>query len=104
MESYHVNIPIARASDAKISNLVASVNNLLIAFFLNTKIAVSSNIVPAVVMLVADRTSGEIWIAVVRNSIRIDSTEIAIAYTKTIQDLPINNAEFNYKYLISYSL
>ncbi len=98
MESYHVNMAIARANDAKISSLVASVNNFFIAFFLlKPNTAVSSNMIPAIVILVADSMSGEIWVNFVRYSMRMDSIEIAIAYTKTIQDFPINKAEFNYK-------
>src|SRR5215831_18402441 len=95
MESYHVKIPIASAIDARTSSLVDFVNRFVMAlFFLKPKTAVSIRKKPAAVILVAENTSGEILIDDVKYSIIMDSTESAIAKTKTIQDFRINKAEF----------
>lgn len=52
---------------------------------------------PAKVMLVEESTRGEIWIEEeVKYSMIMDSTEIAIAYTKTTQDFRINKVGANF--------
>ena len=69
----------------------------MVLFFLKIRTAVSNNNMPAKVMLVEESTRGEIWIEEeVKYSIIMDSAEIAIAYTKTIQDFQINKVEANY--------
>jgi hypothetical protein len=97
-ESYHVSIPIASDNDARISILVDSVNSaIMVLFFLKIRTAVSNNNIPAKVMLVEESTRGEIWIEEeVKYSMIMDSTEIAIAYTKTTQDFRINKVGANF--------
>lgn len=97
IESYHVSIPIASDNDARISIFVDSVNStIMVLFFLKTKSAVSNNNMPAKVMLVEESTRGEIWTEEeVKYSMIMESMDIAIAYTKTIQDFRINKIEAN---------
>jgi len=55
IESYHVNIPSESDEDAKISILQDLVKRIIVSlYFLNIKIAVSNNMIPANVMLTAE--------------------------------------------------
>jgi hypothetical protein len=92
MESYHVNIPSESDEDAKIRNFHDLVKSIGICLFLLKKNAATINsIIPANVMLVAESITGVNFRKdVVKYSIMMDSTEMANAYTKTIQDLCAN--------------
>jgi hypothetical protein len=81
MESYQVNIPLERDTEAKIRcfhDLLKSTDSSF--SFLYTKAATSKSTVPAKVMLMDASTIGENWRSeVVKYSMIIDSDAIAIA-------------------------
>jgi hypothetical protein len=81
MESYHVNIPNESDIDARtrvFDDLVKRID--ISSFFLKMKAAVSNNIVPADVMLMAESIIGENRKEdAVKYSMMMDSTDIAIA-------------------------
>jgi hypothetical protein len=80
MESYHVNIPTARKILAKKRFFPDFKNNADICFFFIKNDATSISIIPAKVMLMAESRIGVICKnAVVKNSMRIDSTDMVIA-------------------------
>ena len=80
MESYHVNIPIARKTLARKRFFPDFKNNSDICFLFIKSDATSNNITPAKVMLMAESIRGVICKnEVVRISMRIDSTDMVIA-------------------------
>lgn len=87
-----MNIPTARKTLAKKRFFPDFKNNSDICFLFIKSDATSNNITPAKVMLMAESIRGVICKnVVVRISMRIDSTDMVIAYMKTIHDLCINN-------------
>ena len=80
IESYHVNIPIASKKQAKMRFFHDFENSVDIPFFFIKKAAISDSIMPAKVMLMAESIMGGICReVVVKNSMRIDSTDRVIA-------------------------
>jgi hypothetical protein len=81
MESYQVNIPLERDTEAKIRCFHDLPKRTDSSFsLLYTKDATSKSIVPAKVMLIDASTIGENWRSeVVKYSMIIDSNAIAIA-------------------------
>jgi hypothetical protein len=97
IESYHVKIPNESDKDARIKFFHDLMKRIGIFLLLYKNDAASNNIIPAKVILMAERMIGEIWRneEFVKYSIIIDSMEIVIAYTNTTQDLRINNVKNN---------
>lgn len=92
IESYHANIPTASEEQDRMRFFDDFENMETIARLLLKNAAINNNRLPANVILIAESTIGGICRnLVVKNSIRIDSNDMVIAYTKTTHDLCINN-------------
>ena len=80
IESYHVNIPVAKEKQAKNRFFHDLESSIAVSLLFIRKVAVTNSVIPAKVMLMAESIiEGILRKVVVKNSMRIDSTDIVIA-------------------------